>query len=486
VKSGIDLLKKSIKKIDLLVFEPPKRDIISRILTVTFVLILFLIGVVHWVSFFNRGDICFKAEDWALEVMHYSVLQDAVKDNIIPYHVSRFLFFPTYRFLAHPDISLSPQIFLLKFLSIANFFLAYVLTLYAVGFVGCLLIKRRYKLSIFSFSILYFLFNFNGHLTSHIAVGHVSWLGYFLLPFFCLLLFELIEGNNPTEIAIKLSFVLFFILLQGSLHIFVWCIMFMIVLAAFNLRYIKPVLIVCILSLFLSLYRFFPAVITFWKIKNPFQTGYPNISVLIDSFINIHDHSYRWVGSIIQTLGWWEYDFYVGLFGFALIVYFGIYLRFSKDAEFAGLKYKEFDMPILLMSIFSLNYLYFFINRLPIPFINSERVSSRLLLIPVLMLIIISCIRLQKWIYHLNRHVVLKVIAIFGVVQMAFALALHSRTWFISGLENCSGNFSVTTNISIVSKNDPLYTTGLNISMLISLLAILSLSLYYFLFRRKG
>ena len=103
-------------------------------------------------------------------------------------------------YLACPDTLLSPQALLLLFLEPGPFMLANVLFMYTLGWVGMLLIRRRYHLALVPFTALLLLFNFNGHITAHLAVGHSEWVGYFILPFFVLLVLILVdpEGDSAT------------------------------------------------------------------------------------------------------------------------------------------------------------------------------------------------------------------------------------------------------------------------------------------------
>jgi hypothetical protein len=124
-----------------------------------------------------------------------------------------------------------------------NFVLANTLIMYSVGFIGCLLIRNRYHLSLLPFVFLFLLFNFNGHITSHLSVGHSMWYGYFLLPLFFYFLLELLPPSAKIRVgtSIILAFVLFAIVLQGSFHIFVWCLIFLAILGFFNRHSSKDV-----------------------------------------------------------------------------------------------------------------------------------------------------------------------------------------------------------------------------------------------------
>ena len=184
---------------------------------------IFFVGVLHWAIFFNFGNLPFSGLDtWPQEEYYYSVLRSSVQDRAIPYFVSPArrdarnitsrgtstgqkpvnplhgdLFYETdtsllyvfieqqwqpwelhsVRFLGIPETVMSPQILLLPLTGLGNFVLINTLIMYSLGFIGCLLVRKRFQLSLLPFVFLFLLFNFNGHITSHLSVGHTMWLG---------------------------------------------------------------------------------------------------------------------------------------------------------------------------------------------------------------------------------------------------------------------------------------------------------------------
>ena len=167
--------------------------------------ILYASGFLHWLLFFKLGKLTFRAFDWGKEYIYYSLLKQWIETGRIPYHID-LAFHGTHRFLAIPEVNLSPQILLLPLVQVGTFVVINTILLYSIGFIGCLLIKQRYRLGIASFTLLFLIFNFNGHLIAHIGVGHSMWAGYFLLPFYFLYLLELI-GDKPGRAPYKIALV---------------------------------------------------------------------------------------------------------------------------------------------------------------------------------------------------------------------------------------------------------------------------------------
>lgn len=479
-----DRLNKFFKNI----FTPTPENFPQKCFHIGGLLILFSVGFAYWCWFFNLGKLTFVAHDWPRFYKYHSVLKQALTDNVIPYYVSTD-FQGTDRFMAVPEFVLSPQIFLLKYLSIGPFILVHVLILYSLGFVGCLLIKKQFELSLFTFSILFIIFNFNGHIVSHLSVGHCSWGGYFLLPFFIGWLFKLADGEDSKRQIGKLAFILFAILLQGSLHIFVWCLMLLGLLCIQGKRLRRPVMMIVLLSFFLASCRLIPATITFYDKSHGFISGFPSIAIMIESLVQMRDHTYFIpLGKAVGTeVGWWEFSHYISVMGFATIAYFGIYQRVKSFSSPDPHLFRRFDLPMIVFAVFSLSYMFGPIANLPVPLINVERNSSRFFIMPLLILTVIACARLQQ---TLNKHKITSttgLLALAGLLHGSFSLGAHSLNWQLINLEGYFKGNIVDLRASLAplsQKSEGLYLLSVQSSFIITLLALAAL-VYLFLPSRK-
>jgi len=470
-------MQEFFKKITEFFLKSPPQSTKYKIISIIFLTFFFFVGALYWIFFFNLGRMHFKAYDWPKEYKYYSVLQQSIKTGRLPYYVSES-YLDTNRFLAIPETVLSPQILLLSFLNINWFLIANMIILFTLGYLGCLLIKKKYQLSLFSFGILFLIFNFNGHITSHLAVGHSMWGGYFLLPYFFLFLFKLVEGDFSTLNVVALSFTLFSIFLQGSFHIYVWCLIFLFLLClARRGYYVKPIFFTFLISALFSAFRLFPAMVTFVKKKHVFISGYHTIQIFLDSLITIRPHSYQLgilKGEGYLAAGWWEYDLYIGILGVIFILY-GVYMHFLKKNDTL---YKDLNIPLLGQTILAFGPFYAFITLLPLPFISSERGSTRFLIIPLLLVTILSCIYFQKMLntYNLIKKPGVIFFALIGIIQMAYSFAVHSATWSLMTIEKAFRSRVIDFGISIVLKEQQVaraYILSLKVGAMISVAAIL-------------
>lgn len=455
----------------------------QRSIGLVLIVVLFAAGALHWILFLHHGDLSFKAHDWGKEFIYYSLIKQWVATGDVPYHVS-LAFHGTDRFLALPEVSLSPQVFLLPLMAIGTFVVVNTLILYAIGFMGCLLIRNRYRLSLVPFTILFLIYNFNGHITAHMGAGHSMWAGYFLLPFYCLFVLEIAEGRATRLTPIKLALTMFGILLQGGFHIFIWCITFLFLLVLFNWRYLRTIAKTAVFTLLLSAFRLVPATLALLGRKEKFIWSYPTVRDLIDALITIRQQTPERLRPW-GTAGWWEYDVYIGIVALVIIGIFGVWLRFAKRKELEKFKYRALDLPMFIMSLFSLSYLHAFFTRVPIPLLRSERVATRFIIIPMILMAVISSIRFERLLCGVKRSVGFVVVALGGITIMALGYVDHSFLWSVTRLERVYAGRVVDLTIpGLVSRPDTLYRSLLWTSWIISLATLCVLVYLAFRMRR--
>ncbi len=182
----LKLTKLYFSKLVLSVFQIPK-DRPEKLLNFLLLFLIFCFGFLFWIKFLNYGEIPNDQLDW-LQVTYprLQTLQQSISDYQLPFHIADPFGVKevTDRFLVIPDLILSPDILLLRFISVPKFILIHLLLCYCLGFLGFMKIKERFLLSFTAFFPLFLLFNFNGFIISHLSVGHLTWGAYFLLPFF--------------------------------------------------------------------------------------------------------------------------------------------------------------------------------------------------------------------------------------------------------------------------------------------------------------
>ena len=145
-------------------------------------LVASILGAVHWWKLFNGGDIPFTRPDFNHNYNFFRIAQAYFETGELPWLIDKAHHGVNW-FLAIPEVVASPQIFLLAWLPVKKFFIANLLIQYVVACLGLWVLWRKLNLSVFAFLIVFALFQFNGHIVAHQSAGHVSWGGYFFLPF---------------------------------------------------------------------------------------------------------------------------------------------------------------------------------------------------------------------------------------------------------------------------------------------------------------
>lgn len=413
------------------VFKTPRARS-ERIVFGTLLFLLFVLGCLHWMVIFNNGNVSFTALDWVKESAYLDTLREAQLSNTLPWKwVDSY--YQTEYFLGNPEIVLTPDIFLLRWLSNPTFALIHTILFYTIGFIGSLALARKLRATFLAFLTFWLLFNYNGYIVSHLAMGHFQWTGYFVLPLYFLFLIELAKTtkilNSKNKLyALAMALLLGVLFWNGSFHIAIWCLLFLFLtsLLTGNRKLLPNAFAIAFLGAILGIGRILPALFSFRGKELPHFSGYYNLTMLVDALTRLRSYTFN-----VGQLGWWEYDMYIGFFGFALLVFTSMRFFFNRHRNL------HVDVSILLaaliMALFSLAETYSLIIKLPIPFSDIERVPSRFIVLPFLVILIFAfagTVDLSKYSPKHGRRFVL-----LAVPFIAYELLLHSLTWRIILLE---------------------------------------------------
>lgn len=431
---------------------------------------LYLIGLAAWAFFLNFGDVPYDIEDWHTAGAYYYFLRDAVRSGQFPLHMDSPLV-TTPRYLARPDTPFSPTLFLLLFLNPGVYTLVDTLIWYSIGYIGLLLLGRRYKFSLVAFTVLFLLFNFNGFITDHLAVGHFMYIGYFLLPFLALQLLKMVEQPQ-----VKLSWVLATglvftgMFMLGAFHLAIWCALFMTILAVVYPRYLINILKVFGSAVVLSLWRILPPALEFRAGGNVvFLTGFPSLADLFYGLVKLVPPAYapktEWT-----SIGWWELEFFIGLLGLAVLLVFGVYLPLRNRS-----KEGVFFAPIFVVTLLSIGKIYLAIFSIPLPLFDSERVTTRFFSVPLAFLAILAAIHLQRFLESQKPFSLRQTLFSLGLLLvMAHDFMQHTRLWRVTNLHGLFPSVVVDVHSRVSNYPDPAYTNALLVGAVVSILGLVA------------
>lgn len=454
-----------------LLFQPPAGRL-GRLVSLLVFAGLALYGVRLWGVFFSWGNISFDFLDWA-EVAgpRYALLKDAATKGLLPLHAGNItaLRGVTDRYFSIADTPFSPQYLLLAKMEMGRYIFLDTMLFYGLGCIGLALIAWKYRLSPFAFTLLFLLFNFNGYLTSHFAVGHANWTATFLLPYFILLALHLVEKQSAGwRWVLGLSLLELVVLLQGGFHQFLWCLIFLTVLALFNWRLVRPVVLGGVFTILLSLGRLLPPALALAGVQNEYLGGFPSVTDLIDGLIVLRDPG-RAIHALTDTfpLNAWETDFYIGLLGLALLLVFGVLVPLARDRSKSAV-HVQMLIPSLVLAVFSIGEMYAKVTAvLHVPPLTGERVTSRMLILPLVAVLVLAVIFLQRTLNErtLDRRGLPawgQILALMVGYLMFHDLNQHLQAWRIRYLDAMTNLFPKVpfnpAQHTIANHADPVYT----------------------------
>ena len=202
------------------------------------------------------------------------------------------------------------------------------------------------------------------------------------------------------------------------------------------------------IGLFIGLGRLLPAAIWFLK-KSDFISGYPDLGILITALTSVHNHEFPSIGGAFGTLGWWEYNIFVGFVG-SFVLAFGLVVVFRL---YKSIWYSPIFVAAGFMFILSLGDVYAFITKLPLPFAGIERVSTRFIVMPFVVFLISAVYGIDKLLSR--RPTVSKPALVVAIPFLIFELANHSSYWNVVTLEEAFRHIEKPT-LEIIFSNDHL------------------------------
>jgi hypothetical protein len=306
----------------------------------------------------------------------------------------------------------------------------------------------------------------NGHPIAQIAVGHSMWNSYFLLPYFVLLIIRLLENEVGWGWVIQMALLQLIVFLQGGYHFFNWSLMFLLLLGIFSFRHLGSVLKALLFSILFSAPRILPAALEFVGTKRPFISGYFSVTDLVSAFITLKSPEHALEG-MYSALGWWEVDVYTGLLGLLFLIIFGVYLSSKSSSSEA---YSRILLaPILAMTILSLGKIFQPVTMLPIPLVGAERVSSRFMILPTVVLIVLAGTQFERLLRKKSWGFGPQVAWLAGFAVLGHDLLQHARLWRVENMGLLFPSTPVDIRAQVLVRSDPAYTNALLVGLGIAL-----------------
>jgi hypothetical protein len=441
---------------------------------------LYLLGALVWAYVLGWARVPLNFYDWSsITVPRLTFLGNAIAAGEWPWHMADTLSLHgvTDRFLTLPDVITTPQTLLLPWLGVDRFVVFDVLLHYSAGVAGLLAIRRRCEWSLFTYAVVSLLFLFNGHILSHYSVGHFTWASYFLFPWFVLCCFQLLDGEQGWRWVARTAFLLFYMVLAGGQHHVTWALLFLGCLIPFCLDRARWIVAAGVAAGLLSAVRLLPPVLSLTAFANAGWIsdiiGYPSLMHVVSSMVELRRENPAAVATAMPgnflffETNYFEFAYYVGLIGFAVIAYFGLYSWLREREP----RYRQLIVPTLIMVVLSLGSMYRLVRLTGIPLLMSERLVSRMLSLPMSVIVIMAGVFLQGALHRAgltwwNR------VALLGVLGLlTIDLSGGVRLLRVSETAKTTTAFALPASLSAIARrDDPAYTrivaAGAGLSML--------------------
>ncbi len=424
------------------------------------------IGLVFWCLFY-RGYPNAQYGDWVKENIYLDVIRDAIVHQRLPleYFIS---IKPDYqRFFAIPEICLTPDIFLLPYLTNNQFFLFHTIIFFTIGNIGIYKFSKNWQF--LPKVLLSVLFNFNGFILNHLAAGHFQFIGYFTFSAFFWLLIQLLAANTYRESiyrSIQISIILGINILNGSIHTAIW--MYLLVGAVILL--VKKIhgislALALLISIALGACRVIPSVVFFPPLSG-FITGYPSVTTLLESLTISHGPTYTVQLGDGTSLGWWEFDFFIGITATILIVLMSKPVLYCKNLIIP----RPILISCLIVFILSIGDLYGIVSQFPISSLKAERISTRFIALPMVAFVIIIASELDK--VRIFRSYIGYVVVLLIILELSYNTTHY--------LKNAQNKIDSSTIFYFVNGGEleSFYPVIVKASLIISILSIIILSCY--------
>lgn len=431
-------------------------------------LLAYVAGLAYWISYFVKGMPTFTGNDWLKEQVFSNLIRVALHTGQLPWRMSADISHPgVYELMANPEVSLTPDLLLLAWLPNNTYFLVHWLLFFTAGFIGTVLLARKYSLGSLPFVFFVALFNFNGFIGSHVAEGHIQWAGYFLFPLFFYWLSDIATETvvERTRAALKIALLLGVMFINGSFHTAIWCLMLMALTLLYRKDLWRPVGLVVLIAGMIAVARLLPAAMYFPP-KVDFQSGYPTISTLLAAFTYVYPPENPTRGGLFANLAWHEYSFFTGYIG----------LVFLLGGAYTYAKNKLQSVPVwwipaaLIMCLLAMGDVYQLIPNSGLPFSTIERVPSRFISVPFCVLLLTAAVgftHLEQRYRHYTRLALLV-----SLVPMLGEIFQNARKWRIQSYEAAVGVRDIPV-VTLVESHDQFLRIIVGVSWSVSLVAVL-------------
>lgn len=364
--------------------------------------------------FFRAGQFPWTEGDWREEWVFFFAWREALSGGGMPYYLATAMQ-GTERYFANLQTPMMPYAGALAFVDVRSFLLFHLAFVYTAGFLGAVALRRELRLRLLPWTIFLLVFTLNGHIASHLSVGHLPWVAYFLLPWLLVSAIRVARGDRSWRTVLTCGSAFGGMILIGGWHVFVWALLFLAFACLLSWKRLVVLTWIGVITALLAAARLAPAVATFGAGTNTFGSGYPSVASLLAALVDAPIDYVR--------LERWELDAYVGYAGFLLLCLGAVPFR---DAARRFMNVLLLPAGALLVLSFGNVYGVTFFR---LPGFVSERVTTRLVILSVLWLAVAGVVRLDGWWRVARLSPARSAVMLLGAGFLILQLVLRVETW---------------------------------------------------------
>jgi hypothetical protein len=249
--------------------------------------------------------------------------------------------------------------------------------------------------------------------------------------------------------------------------------MFLAVLIVFHWRLFQPAAVSILTGALLGLGRLLPAVL--WLPENEAPSrGYPTLGDFFNAlttFRLFNDVTY-------DKVGIWEYNFFIGFVALTILI---------ASAMFALLRgpgaYRQLLLPAAFFALLSFGDVYSLVTQLPLPLATVERVPSRFIILPFLVVLLSALPGLDALTRAYPRPA--KTFFILALPFCLGELVFHALRWRINYIEQMVDDI-VNPGLMLVEQSNRAYMASVSLSWLAALITFGAVIFLLIRARRRG
>ena len=260
--------------------------------------------------------------------------------------------------------------------------------------------------------------------------------------------------------------------LQGGFHFVTWTLFFLALMLLFNPTRWKSIIKAGVSSRLLCMPRILPSALAYQGGERNYIAGYRSLTDLFAAMIDLKLPQ-EIITNRYSNLGYWELNLYIGLLGLFFVAMFGVYWFYRQEQT----HFWRIMGPVFIMVVLSLDKVFIPVMKIPIPFLSAQRVSSRFVILPLVILVLLGVNQFERWKQEQKLATDKKLLLTGLLALIGVDLIQHVRAWRVINMATTTSVVTVNLEPLVVQRADPAYVTALIVGTGIAIITFLVLML---------